>query len=443
MPHPSVPPAHSVRDLRAIASLGAEGFKSIRAAREISIAPLTLLAGANSSGKSSMIQPLLLLKQTLEAPYDPGPLLLNGPNARFTQVDQLLNKDRRDCGEFAFRIELERSPRIQSLKLNFCRMQSGDPIKLESVIETSENKEHEIKPGTWSIDDDRLQQALVKIGFLTGPPRKEVVRNRCFFETWIGTDTHPRIVPFDDGMSEFERAVLHVIHVPGLRGNPRRNYPVAATGACFPGTFEDYAASVIASAQNRNDGGAFLTDVGNDLHELGLTWKIAARKIDDTQVELQVGRLTNPLRGGAYDLVSVADVGFGVSQCLPVVVALRTALPGQLVYIEQPEIHLHPRAQHALAKLLMRAALRGVRVVAEIHSSILLLGLQALVAEGRIDKDLVALHWFSRNADGETEIASSGLDEAGRFPEWPVDFDEVLLGAQTEYLDASERRLAP
>src|SRR5262249_40982672 len=50
--------------------------------------PLTLLAGVNSSGKSSMLQPLLLLKQTLEAPFDPGPLLLNGPNAEFTSATQ-------------------------------------------------------------------------------------------------------------------------------------------------------------------------------------------------------------------------------------------------------------------------------------------------------------------------------------------------------------------
>src|SRR5207237_9611492 len=68
------------------------GYKSIRDEQSIEIKPLTILAGANSSGKSSMIQPLLLLKQTLEAPYDPGPLLLNGPNVKFTSADQLLSR---------------------------------------------------------------------------------------------------------------------------------------------------------------------------------------------------------------------------------------------------------------------------------------------------------------------------------------------------------------
>src|SRR2546429_9662613 len=75
-----------------ITRIDVRGFKSINQEQSIEIRPLTILAGANSSGKSSMMQPLLLLKQTLEASYDPGALLLNGPNVKFTQVDQLLSR---------------------------------------------------------------------------------------------------------------------------------------------------------------------------------------------------------------------------------------------------------------------------------------------------------------------------------------------------------------
>lgn len=71
-----------------ITTLSVGGFKSILDEHTIEVRPLTLLAGANSSGKSSMMQPLLLLKQPLEAQYDPGPLLLDGPNAKFTLVGQ-------------------------------------------------------------------------------------------------------------------------------------------------------------------------------------------------------------------------------------------------------------------------------------------------------------------------------------------------------------------
>src|ERR1700685_653951 len=75
-----------------ITRIAVEGFKSIAKRQEIEIAPLTILAGANSSGKSSIMQPLLMLKQTLEAPYDPGPAKIDGPNVRFTSSDQFLSK---------------------------------------------------------------------------------------------------------------------------------------------------------------------------------------------------------------------------------------------------------------------------------------------------------------------------------------------------------------
>src|SRR5215469_11562716 len=75
-----------------ITSITVGGFKSISQEQSIEVKPLTILAGANSSGKSSIIQPLLLLKQTLEATYDPGPLLLNGPNVKFTSAEQLLSR---------------------------------------------------------------------------------------------------------------------------------------------------------------------------------------------------------------------------------------------------------------------------------------------------------------------------------------------------------------
>jgi predicted ATPase len=182
--------------------------------------------------------------------------------------------------------------------------------------------------------------------------------------------------------------------------------------------------------------------VSEDLRSLGLTWKIEAKAIDDTQVELRVGRMPHRQKGGERDLVSIADMGFGVSQALPVVVALRAARPGQLVYLEQPEIHLHPRAQVAMARLLVNAANRGVRVVAETHSSLILLAVQTLVAEGVIDPGLVGLNWFVRDPkDGTTRIKTAELDEAGRFGDWPEDFDEVMLEAENRYLSAAEARL--
>ncbi len=254
---------------------------------------------------------------------------------------------------------------------------------------------------------------------------------------WLPAFLSPRSYDFD----EIVKRVMDVIHLPGLRGNPERMYPVTAVGQTYPGTFESYAASLIDHWSSESP--ETLKGLGDDLKTLGLTWKIDAKRVADTHVELHVGRMPRPKKGGASDLVSIADVGFGVSQTLPVVVALRAARPGQLVYAEQPEIHLHPRAQVAMARLLVNAAKRGVRVVAETHSSLILLALQTLIAEGAITPDLVGLNWFVRNGkNGTTRIETAELDSAGRFGDWPEDFDEVALKTETAYLSAAEARLA-
>jgi predicted ATPase len=154
--------------------------------------------------------------------------------------------------------------------------------------------------------------------------------------------------------------------------------------------------------------------------------------VNDTRMELQVGHMARSRKGGVHDLVSIADVGFGVSQMLPVVVALRAARPGLLVYIEQPEINLHPRAQAAMARLLFNAAARGVRVVVETHSSLLLLAVQTLVAEGVIEPELAGLNWFvCGEEDGATRVQTADLDDAGRFGDWPEDFDDVSLKTES------------
>lgn len=156
-----------------------------------------------------------------------------------------------------------------------------------------------------------------------------------------------------------------------MRGNPERTYKTTAVESEFPGNFEEYIASVVNHWQVTENPRTKALEKA--LENLGLTWKVTAKRINDTQVALQVGRLTCGIESKDQDLVNIADVGFGISQVLPVLVALLAVEPGQLVYLEQPEIHLHPRAQVALAQVLADAANRGVRVVVETHSELFLL----------------------------------------------------------------------
>ena len=96
-----------------------------------------------------------------------------------------------------------------------------------------------------------------------------------------------------------------------------------------------------------------------------------------------------------------------------------------------------------MARLLVNAANRGVRVVAETHSSLILLAVQTLVAQGVVVPDLIGLNWFVRNQKtGVTRIETAELDAAGRFGDWPEDFDEVAMKAESAYLSAAEARIA-
>ncbi len=72
--------------------LAVRNFKSVAEEQRLEIGPLTIIAGANSSGKSTLLQPLLLIKQTIESPFDPGPLKLAGPNVSIASGEDIVSK---------------------------------------------------------------------------------------------------------------------------------------------------------------------------------------------------------------------------------------------------------------------------------------------------------------------------------------------------------------
>lgn len=422
---------------QGITTITTSGYKSIYAERSLEIRPLTILAGSNSSGKSSIMQSLLLLKQTLEATYDPGPLLLHGPNVRFNSADQLfsqLGKSQR-----AEKFEISVASGKSSIKTSFVRNRGL------SVAETSYS--FNSKAGYTLAASMSPAQVAAAVPKYLDDYRKmfdknrvswEMERDRCFLVLRLSVGdslVNPDVFSLPRERNNV-RSIIELIHLPGLRGNPERAYPVSAIGSIFPGTFEIYTASLISKWSSEKDEEK-LQGLGTDLKRLGLTWKVTTNPINDTQVELQVGRLPQPARGGARDMVNIADVGFGVSQTLPVLVALQAAQKGQLVYLEQPEIHLHPNAQYKLADVLAEAAQRGIRLVVETHSHLIILAIQALIAEGKLDPKLVQLHWFTRDKDGVTEVTSSGMDNFGRYGDWPEDFGQIAMHAESRYLDSA------
>lgn len=430
----SKPPSSNNKKLmtspKGITAISVRGYKSLYDECRFEIRPLTILAGANSSGKSSAIQPLLLLKQTAEALYKAPALLLNGPNVRFTSIEQFFSKIVRKklADEIIIKLEIENG---QSLFQRYRKLPDQE-LEIAETTYTSQSERISLRP---AMKHDEIVAAFP--GIETSKSLQwEVRQAKCFLSIHgKHNDDKLKTRPFYLIGSQFEAYIRELIHVPGLRGNPERTYKTSAISTEFPGTFENYVASVIhywqVSENNR------LRQLSSALASLGLTWKVEAKRVDNTQVELRVGRLSKLARSSLTDVVSIADVGFGMSQILPVLVALLAAEPGQMVYLEQPEIHLHPRAQVALAQVLADAANRGVRVVAETHSSLLLLGVQSLVAEDKLSPEKIKLHWFKRRADGVTEVTSADLETDGAFGDWPEDFAEVALETESRYIEAA------
>lgn len=443
--------------------LGVAGFKAVRDFVSIRVAPLTVIAGANSSGKSSFMQPFLMLKQTLEATFDPGAILLHGPNVKFTDQSQLLSRGASKTDTVAsFQVTFERDGDSRTLDFE----PGSDGFAVARDTRRRNDEEITLSANSSPAQLRKLQQlygARLKEAQKDFPKRLvgngykwEIVatRNRFFIDPHVslvnpeqphGAATLSLSVEGGSRSTSSDSWIdllQGLIHVPGLRGNPERAYTRSAVGETYPGTFETYVASIIHSwlnptDRNRGTAAKSLAGLTDDLNSLGLTWKVATRRVNDASLELLVGRLSHARQGGAWDLVSVADVGFGVSQTLPVLVALHAAGRGQIVYIEQPEIHLHPKAQLVMADCLVRATKRGVIVIVETHSSLLIRGVQTLVARRQIKPDDVSLNWFDRDPDtGVTTVATADLDSEGRFGDWPVDFDEISQDADWAYLDA-------
>ena len=128
------------------------------------------------------------------------------------------------------------------------------------------------------------------------------------------------------------------------------------------------------------------------------------------------------------------NVGFGLSYALPVLTAL-LAVPRSLCLLENPEAHLHPRGQTRMAEFAVRAALAGVQVVVETHSDHFLDGVRIAVRDGLLPPHDVAIHYFERRGSKST-VTSPEVDPDGRLSSWPVGFFD-------QHEDNLARLLAP
>jgi len=133
------------------------------------------------------------------------------------------------------------------------------------------------------------------------------------------------------------------------------------------------------------------------------------------------------------------NVGFGITYILCVVTAVVAAQIGALLLIENPEAHLHPRGQAQMGRLLALVAESGVQVILETHSDHVLNGMRLAVHEGLVRPDTVGLFYFSRAGNKHARVQTPKIDRNGRIDQWPDGFFdewdkslEALLAPATE-----------
>lgn len=123
------------------------------------------------------------------------------------------------------------------------------------------------------------------------------------------------------------------------------------------------------------------------------------------------------------------NVGFGISYILPIIVAVLASEPDTLILVENPEAHLHPRGQAKMGELLALAASCGVQVVIETHSDHVLNGIRLAVHRRNLDHQEVQLHYFQRQKKESQffiEVLSPRINRHGRIDKWPDGFFDQM-----------------
>ncbi|MBY0331620.1 MAG: DUF3696 domain-containing protein [Acetobacteraceae bacterium] len=445
-----------------ITRLDLTSFKSWPEAK-LALAPITGLFGTNSSGKTSILQFLLLLKQTKDATDRALSLELNGGFVQLGTIRDAIHRHdhtSRLSFELAFRLDEE-------LALQDPTGRKAQFIALgRDVTYAAEIAVHQMAP--------RAERLAYRLGGLTFSLQHGKGKEREFdlkaapderFR-FVRTQGRPWGLPGpiksyafpDQARTYFQNAAFladleaayeaemdRLYYLGPLRDYPQRDYLWARSRPTDVGRRGEKAIDAILAATEAGEKLnlqpkarllPFQKMVAHWLRELGLIHSFAVKEIKEGTNRWQALVVT---RAGGSEVL-LTDVGFGVSQVLPVVTLLLYVPEGSTVILEQPEIHLHPLAQANLADVIIYAARRRrVQVVVESHSEHLLLRLQRRIAEGTLPADDVKLY-FSNAPAGASQLTELNLDLLGNIDNWPPNFMGDAFGETAEAERARLRR---
>lgn len=450
-----------------ITALHLRGFKSWRDSGELEFKPLTAFFGTNSSGKTSLLQLLLMLKQTTES-ADRSLLLHLGDSRTLVGLGAMRDilYSHKTSGELgwklSWRLPKDREPLV-----------IPDPEEPKKSLAKSRNASYEATvAGNGDQGTGRLIEMVYGLGGhrLTYRARGKTTKagyelladgQQDFFQRARGRPRQALPPPvkcygFPDELRvgfqnagflsdlelAFEQLMSRVTYLGPLRDYPRREYPWAGARPQDMGARgERWVDALLASrAQGRRRHWAnrtLETHVAWWLKKLGLIHRFRVEPLGEGSNLFRVAVRSSPKASE----VLITDVGFGVSQILPVIVLCFYAPRGSIILLEQPEIHLHPSVQAGLADVMIDAiARRDVQIVLESHSEHLLRRLQRRIAEEKLDAEDAALY-FCRNPAGESSAERLRLNLFGYVENWPDGFWGDEMEEVASMAAAAQRRL--
>jgi len=429
-----------------------ENFKAWKDTGPIRLAPLTVIFGANSAGKSSLGHLLLALQQTARSTDRKRALHLGDTLSLVdlgTFADCLHGHDVSQSLKFEIGWILPKSLDVRDPLLPKKRYQ-GDNMRLTVELVAGKSGQPEVRALSYVLGSNT--EDILDVSLRRNDERKfELISERYAFIRTVGrgwsleepekfyrlSDTSAARFQNAGFLADFALATETMLdrlsYLGPLRNHPQRIYQWSGETPSSVGQMGEYSIAAILSAQSEermlNRGPKRVTQefaafIAAWLKDLGVIHDFSIRPVAEGRKEYEVLVKTH----AKAPEVKITDVGFGVSQVLPALVQAFYCPPHSTVWMEQPEIHLHPQVQAELADVFISATQarengkdRNVQLIVESHSEHFLNRLQRRVAEGVVTPEDVAVY-FCRRAESATELEPLKMNMFGDIENWPEHF---------------------
>ena len=405
-----------------ITELRVQNFKSWKDTGKRQIAPLTGFFGANSSGKTSILQTLLMLKQTVERPPDWEGIIDFGDDSSLVNLgsfDDLIHGHRCDeplrisvSWKFSEKLGITDMDEVDVLSFDLSSGNVGNLVAGMGFGYAANEQNFRVgwnglgNPCSVAISG-RSGRSDRDEHYVDSPPF------RCYGIQGARYEVQEL---FSSLQTCFENLFRSIRYLGPLREYPRRYY--AWQGKHSPGVGQRGEDMVTALFSGRIQLRSLDEQIPKWLQRLDLIDSYRLNPISGSEKDYEF--LVQKYKGGPE--VRLTDVGFGVSQVLPVLVLCYYVPEGSILILEQPEAHLHPKVQSELADLLIEVVKnRKLQIILESHSEHLLIRLMRRIAEEQISADDTAFYFCEMN-EGTSEIERLNVDDYGNITNWPQNF---------------------